>query len=94
MRDIVRSTGWGVTFFVLIVFAVPWFMWGSTTVVAGLPVWLWWHIGWMALAAVVFYAFTLRAWDDLMGVEPGEKRADVRPDGGSDGRDLDEVTDR
>jgi hypothetical protein len=46
----------------LAVLAVPWFLWGEATVVAGLPVWLWWHVGWMATAAVVFWAFGRRAW--------------------------------
>ncbi|PYZ03246.1 hypothetical protein C8039_09225 [Halogeometricum sp. wsp3] len=37
--------------------AMPWFLWESGTW-AGLPVWLWWHVGWMVLAGVVllFYA--------------------------------------
>lgn len=61
---------WALAFTILVVFAVPWFLWGDATVVAGLPVWLWWHIGWMVLAAVVFYAFTRRAWDREMGIEP------------------------
>jgi hypothetical protein len=35
---------------VLVALAVPWFLWGSGRVVAGLPVWVWWHIGLMGLA--------------------------------------------
>lgn len=54
--------GWGLVFVLLIVFAVPWFLWGDSTVVAGLPVWLWWHIGWMVLASIVFWLFSRRAW--------------------------------
>ena len=53
---------WGVLAFVLSALAVPWFLWGNDTVVAGLPLWLWWHVAWMALTAVVFYVFTRRAW--------------------------------
>ena len=53
---------------VLAALAVPWFLWGSSAVVAGLPVWLWWHVGWMGLASVVFWAFTERAWG--IGIEP------------------------
>ena len=53
---------WAGIFALLIAFAIPWFLWGSNRVVAGLPVWLWWHIGWMVLAAVVFRSFTRRAW--------------------------------
>ena len=54
---------WVAAFAVLVAFAVPWFLWGDATVVAGLPVWLWWHVGWMALASVVFYGFSRGAWD-------------------------------
>jgi len=52
---------------VLVALAVPWFLWGSSQVVAGLPVWVWWHIGWMVLTAGVFYVFTRTAWG--LGVE-------------------------
>jgi hypothetical protein len=48
--------------FVLVALAVPWFLWRDATVLAGLPLWIWWHVGWMALASVVFYDFTKRAW--------------------------------
>lgn len=58
---------WGTAFAVLVVFSVPWFLWGDDSVAYGLPVWLWWHVAWMALAAVVFWAFTKRAWG--LGIE-------------------------
>ena len=57
-----ESSAWMAVFAVLIAFAVPWFLWGSSAVVAGLPVWLWWHIGWMVLTAVAFALFARRAW--------------------------------
>ncbi|WP_336343108.1 DUF3311 domain-containing protein [Halalkalicoccus ordinarius] len=57
-----EAYGWGITFLVLIVLAVPWFLWGVDSVVAGLPVWLWWHVGWMALASLCFWLFTRQAW--------------------------------
>ncbi|MEM4782217.1 MAG: DUF3311 domain-containing protein [Halalkalicoccus sp.] len=53
---------WGIAFVLLIVFAVPWFLWGDSTVVWGLPVWLWWHVGWMVLASLAFWLFSRRAW--------------------------------
>jgi amino acid transporter len=52
---------------VLMVFAVPWFMWGSDAVAFGLPVWVWWHVGWMVLASAVFWVFTGRGWG--LGIE-------------------------
>ena len=57
-----RTLGWAAAFAVLVIFAIPWFLWGSSWVVAGLPVWLWWHIGWMILAAIVFRTFARHAW--------------------------------
>lgn len=61
---------WAVVALVLVVFSVPWFLWGNSTTVAGLPVWLWWHIFWMLLASVAFYVFGRRAWG--IGVDVGE----------------------
>jgi hypothetical protein len=59
---------WTLVAVVLVVLAVPWFLWGSSSVVAGLPVWIWWHVGWMALTALVFAVFARQAWG--VGVEP------------------------
>jgi hypothetical protein len=60
---------WGSVALLLSGLAIPWFLWGNNAVVAGLPMWLWWHVGWMGLTAVVFYVFTRRAWG--VGVEGG-----------------------
>ncbi|WP_152042880.1 DUF3311 domain-containing protein [Salinigranum salinum] len=62
---------WIPVFALLVIGAIPWFLWGDATVVAGLPLWLWWHIGWMALAAGAFALFTRGAWDRGMGVKHG-----------------------
>ena len=67
----IRTLLWVVTFTVLVVLAVPWFLWGDPRTAAGLPIWLWWHIGWMGLASVVFYLFTRTDWDRYMGVTDG-----------------------
>ncbi|PSP98535.1 hypothetical protein BRC94_08500 [Halobacteriales archaeon QS_5_70_17] len=58
---------WSAVAVVLVALAVPWFLWDDGRVVAGLPAWLWWHVGWMALAAVAFRAFATRAWG--VGIE-------------------------
>ena len=68
--------GWIAVAVVLSALSVPWFLWGDATVVAGLPLWLWWHVGWMILASAVFWAFAQRAWG--IGIETGD---------GRDGRD-------
>jgi len=59
--------GWIAIGSILAALSVPWFLWGSATTVAGLPVWLWWHVGWMVLASLVFWLFTRRAWG--IGIE-------------------------
>jgi hypothetical protein len=64
---------WIPVFGLLVAFAIPWFLWRDATTVAGLPVWLWWHIGWMVLASVAFALFTRSgAWDRWMDVDPAE----------------------
>ena len=62
--------GWVVVFAALLAFAIPWFLWGDARMAYGLPLWLWWHIGWMALASVSFWLFTKRAWG--LGITTGE----------------------
>ncbi|ARS90354.1 DUF3311 domain-containing protein [Natrarchaeobaculum aegyptiacum] len=81
--------GWLVVAVVLSVLAIPWFLWGDATTVVGLPLWLWWHVGWMVLASVVFWVFTRRGWG--IGIEPDASRTspdgtDPRTDAGGDGR--------
>lgn len=58
---------WVLAVAVVVAFTVPWFLWRSAAVAYGLPVWLWWHVGWMVIAAVVFWGFANRAWG--VGVE-------------------------
>jgi len=62
MASRTKSYLWGAVFAVLMALAIPWFLWGNDTVVAGFPVWLWWHIGWMGVAAVTFAAFARDGW--------------------------------
>ncbi|WP_276272592.1 DUF3311 domain-containing protein [Haloarcula litorea] len=62
-----RTLAWTAVALVLMALAVPWFLWDSAAVAAGLPVWLWWHIGWMALASAVFAVFAHTDWG--VGVE-------------------------
>lgn len=66
-----RIFGWTAVVLALVTLAVPWFLWGDSRTALGLPVWLWWHIGWMILASVVFAAFARTDWG--LGVE------EVRP---------------
>lgn len=57
-----EQAGWVFAFGLVVALAFPWFLWGVDRVVAGLPVWLWWQIGWLGVTAVVFRLFTARAW--------------------------------
>jgi hypothetical protein len=68
----VRAAGWAVVALVLMTLAVPWFLWGDAATAFGLPVWLWWHIGWMVLASVVFAVFAHTDWG--LGVEEVSRR--------------------
>ena len=63
----VRIAGWTAVALVLMTLAVPWFLWGDAGTAFGLPMWLWWHVGWMALASVVFAVFTRTDWG--LGIE-------------------------
>ncbi|WP_254837986.1 DUF3311 domain-containing protein [Natronomonas marina] len=54
--------GWALVAAVLVALAVPWFLWGDGRTALGLPLWLWWHVGWMVLASALFWLFTERAW--------------------------------
>jgi hypothetical protein len=57
-----EAVGWGVVFAVLAAFSIPWFLWRSDALVAGLPVWLWWHVAWLGVTAAAFAAFARRDW--------------------------------
>ena len=61
--------GWSTVAVVLSALSIPWFLWGDSTLVAGLPLWLWWHVGWMLVASAVFWIFARRAWG--LGIEHG-----------------------
>jgi len=77
-RDIV----WIPTFALLVAFAVPWPLWGVDRVVAGLPVWIWWHVAWLGLCAALFARVARSgAWERGMGLRPeadGDDRAAER----------------
>ena len=75
--------GWSTVGIVCCVLAIPWFLWGDSTVVAGLPLWLWWHVGWMGLASVVFWTFAQRAWG--IGIETGSDAGNSSDAGGERG---------
>lgn len=67
MRERSEIVLWSVVAAVLVALAVPWFLWGDDTVVAGLPAWVWWHVGWLCVTSLVFWVFTRVAWG--VGVE-------------------------
>ncbi|MFC6716590.1 DUF3311 domain-containing protein [Natrialbaceae archaeon GCM10025810] len=77
----VELASWIAVAVVLCALAIPWFLWGDGTIVAGLPLWLWWHVGWLLLASVVFQVFANRAWG--IGIEP-DSTGGADAAGGSD----------
>ncbi|WP_232686274.1 DUF3311 domain-containing protein [Halobacterium zhouii] len=66
------AVAWGIVFATLVAFAIPWFMWREAATVAGLPVWLWWHVGWLCLTSGAFAVFARRDWGIFVeaGAEP------------------------
>lgn len=74
--------GWLTAAVVLAGLTIPWFLWGDATIIAGLPLWLWWHIGWMGLASIVFWLFADRAWG--IGIESESEPGDARGPGPGD----------
>lgn len=69
---------WIATFAILVAFAVPWPLWGVDRVVAGLPVWIWWHVAWLGLCTALFALFVRSgAWERGMGQRPGDDAAGV-----------------
>ncbi|MDZ5810635.1 DUF3311 domain-containing protein [Halorubrum sp. AD140] len=76
-----RDLVWIPTFALLVALAVPWPLWGVDRVVAGLPVWIWWHVAWLGLCAVLFAEFVRSgAWERGMGLRP--ESSDDRSTGG------------
>ena len=62
---------WIPVFAVLVAFAIPWPLWGVDLVVAGLPVWIWWHVGWLVLCTLLFARFVASGtWERGMGIDP------------------------
>ncbi|AEH36738.1 DUF3311 domain-containing protein [Halopiger xanaduensis] len=77
--------GWIAVGVVLCALSIPWFLWGNDATVAGVPLWLWWHVGWMGLASLVFRYFAQRAWG--LGIEPRYGERDAEPnDAGAQSR--------
>ncbi|MXV64479.1 DUF3311 domain-containing protein [Natronorubrum sp. JWXQ-INN-674] len=71
--------GWIVVAIVVSGLAIPWFLWGDATLVAGLPLWLWWHIGWMGLTSIVFWLFARRAWGIGIETNSGDSSPEQPP---------------
>ena len=78
-----RDILWVPAFAILVAFAVPWPLWGVDRVVAGLPVWIWWHVGWLGLCTVLFSRFVASgAWERGMGLTAGAESIGERSKSG------------
>ena len=71
MGPVIRTIAWTATALVLMALAIPWFLWGDDRVLYGVPLWIWWHVCWLAVAAVVFWHFANTAWG--LGIAGGER---------------------
>ncbi|USZ71215.1 DUF3311 domain-containing protein [Natronosalvus halobius] len=79
--------GWILAAVLVCLLGIPWFLWGNAATAFGLPLWLWWHVGWLALCSVLFWTFAQRAWG--VGIEPNRpqpRSRSPRSDGRADGR--------
>ena len=82
-----RDLVWVPIFAVLVTFAVPWPLWGIDRVIAGLPVWIWWHIAWLGLCTVLFSRFVRSgAWERGMGIRSEAATEEGAPVTGGDRR--------
>ena len=84
MATRLRRIGWALAFLSLAALGIPWFLWGVDTVLLGLPVWIWWHIGLMTTATLAFWLFTREDWG--IWIEPREDPR-LGPEGDSSGDD-------
>ncbi|WP_331235558.1 DUF3311 domain-containing protein [Natronorarus salvus] len=62
MASTVERVGWALVFLTLVAFSIPWFLWGDGRLYLGVPVWIWWHAGWMVVTAGAFWIFVQRSW--------------------------------
>ncbi|RLE14708.1 hypothetical protein DRJ04_01850 [Candidatus Aerophobetes bacterium] len=53
---------WIVVFFITMVMGIPWFFWGSSSCFIGIPVWVWYHIGWLLFLIFLFWLFVKTYW--------------------------------
>jgi hypothetical protein len=73
-----RDLLWLPAFALLVAFAVPWPLWGVDRVVAGFPIWIWWHIAWLGLCTTLFSVFVRSgAWERGMGLRPETSDGDA-----------------
>lgn len=78
-RQRLESVGWGFVFTIIVAGTIPWFLWDVEWVIGGLPIWLWWHAGWMVFASVAFWVFAQRGWG--LWIDPRDDPGVVRDDG-------------
>jgi hypothetical protein len=53
---------WIVIFFITMVMGVPWFFWGSARLFMGIPLWVWYHTGWLLFLIFLFWLFVKTYW--------------------------------
>lgn len=59
---------WVAIFLVTMVMGVPWFLWRSSRLFMGIPVWVWYHIGWLLFLVFLFWLFVRTYWTRAKGI--------------------------
>ena len=62
MTKLKKKVVWVVVFFITTVMGVPWFLWGSSLLFIGIPLWVWYHVGWLLFAVFLFWLFVKTYW--------------------------------
>jgi len=62
MTRLKKGIFWAIALFIIMVMGVPWFLWGSSFLFLGIPVWVWYHVGWLFLVTIIFWIFVRTFW--------------------------------
>ncbi|MBE0478095.1 hypothetical protein IBX65_03110 [Candidatus Aerophobetes bacterium] len=62
MSELRVKVFWIVIFAITLVMGVPWFLWGSSLCVVGIPVWILYHALWLVFLFFLFWLFVKYYW--------------------------------
>jgi len=73
---LIQRVRWVVIGVILVGASIPWWLWQDPLRWGPLPVYVWYHIGWMVVVTVVFIHFARRWWEPLGTVDATRGDAD------------------